>query len=38
VAATYAHDAVVLADGQVVDHLATPTVDSVLSSLTALGG
>jgi putative ABC transport system ATP-binding protein len=38
VAATYAHDAVVLADGRVVDHLATPTVDSVLSSLTALGG
>ena len=38
VAATYAHDAVVLADGRVVDHLASPTVDSVLSSLTALGG
>jgi putative ABC transport system ATP-binding protein len=38
VAATYAHDAVVLADGRVVEHLATPTVDSVLSSLTALGG
>ena len=37
-AATYAHDAVVLADGRVVDHLASPTVDSVLSSLTTLGG
>ena len=37
VAATYAHHAVVLADGRVVDHLADPTVDSVLSSLTALG-
>ncbi|MEZ5179926.1 MAG: ABC transporter ATP-binding protein [Acidimicrobiales bacterium] len=38
VAATYAHDAVVLADGRVVDHLPNPTVDAVLTSLTALGG
>ncbi len=38
VAATYAHDAVVLADGRIVDHLAAPTVDGVLDSLKKLGG
>jgi putative ABC transport system ATP-binding protein len=38
VAATHAHDAVILADGRLVDRLAAPTVDAVLARLTTLGG
>jgi len=38
VAATHAHDAVILADGRIVDHLPEPTVDAVLTRLTSLGG
>jgi len=38
VAATYAHDAVILADGRLVDHIAEPTVEGVLDRLTSLGG
>ncbi|QXC62338.1 ABC transporter ATP-binding protein [Aquihabitans sp. G128] len=37
VAATFAHDAVILADGRIVDHVPAPTVDSVLDRLKALG-
>ncbi|CAN5730700.1 ABC transporter ATP-binding protein [soil metagenome] len=37
VAATHAHDAVILADGRLVDHVPSPTVDSVLDRLRALG-
>jgi putative ABC transport system ATP-binding protein len=36
-AATYAHEAVVLADGRLVDRVEDPTVDSVLAALAALG-
>jgi putative ABC transport system ATP-binding protein len=38
VAASHADSVVVLADGQIVDHLADPTVDRVLDTLKALGG
>ncbi len=37
VAATHAHDAVILADGRIVDHVPGPTVDSVLDRLKRLG-
>ena len=37
VAATHAHDAVILADGRLVDHVPAPTVDTVLDRLRALG-
>jgi putative ABC transport system ATP-binding protein len=37
VAATHAHDAVILADGRIVDHVPSPTVDRVLDRLKALG-
>jgi putative ABC transport system ATP-binding protein len=36
VAATHAHDAVILADGRIVDRIARPTVDSVLARLTSV--
>ncbi|MEZ5180374.1 MAG: ABC transporter ATP-binding protein [Acidimicrobiales bacterium] len=38
VAATHAHEAVILADGRIVDHVGSPTVDDVLARLAALGG
>ncbi len=37
VAATHAHDAVILADGRVVDHVPSPTVETVLDQLKNLG-
>ena len=37
VAATHAHDAVILADGRIVDRVAAPTVDDVLDRLRRLG-
>ncbi len=37
VAATHAHDAVILADGRIVDHLPLPTVEVVLDRLATLG-
>jgi putative ABC transport system ATP-binding protein len=37
VAATHAHEAVILADGRIVDRVAQPTVDALLARLTTLG-